>query len=74
VTSQFPLKTVSGLSLLAWRAADPERARADIAVLAGLFEAGRLRIATTTLPLAEAVQAHQRLEDRTVVGRLILLP
>ena len=37
-------------------------------------ETGRLRIATTTLPLAEAVQAHRLLEDRTVVGRLILQP
>lgn len=60
VTSLFPLKTVSGFSLLAWRAADPERARADIAELTGLFETGRLRIAATTLPLAEAVQAHRR--------------
>ena len=74
VTSLFPLKTVSGFSLLAWRAADPERARADIAELTGLFRTGRLRIGATTLPLAEAVQAHRLLEDRTVVGRLILQP
>jgi len=74
VTSLFPLKTVSGFSLLAWRAADPERARADVAELTGLLVAGRLRIAATTLPLAEAVQAHRLLEDRTVIGRLILLP
>jgi NADPH:quinone reductase len=74
VTSLFPLKTVSGFSLLAWRAADPERARADIAELTGLLETGRLRIAATTLPLAEAVQAHRLLEDRTVIGRLILRP
>jgi NADPH2:quinone reductase len=74
VTSLFPLKTVSGFSLLAWRAADPERACADIAELTGLLEAGRLGIAATTLPLAEAVQAHRLLEDRTVMGRLVLLP
>jgi hypothetical protein len=74
VTSLFPLKTVSGFSLLAWRAADPEQARADIAGLTGLLETGRLDIATTALPLAEAVQAHRLLEDRTVKGRLILLP
>jgi NADPH2:quinone reductase len=74
VTSLFPLKTVSGFSLLAWRAADPEQARADIAGLTGLLETGQLQIAVTALPLAEAVQAHRLLEDRTVVGRLILLP
>jgi NADPH2:quinone reductase len=74
VTSLFALKTVSGFSLLAWRAAAPEQARADIAELTGLFATGQLRIAVTTLPLAESVQAHQLLEDRTVVGRLLLAP
>jgi NADPH2:quinone reductase len=70
----FPLKTVSGYSLLAWRAADPERVRADIAELSGLFETGQLRIAVTTLPLAESVRAHRLVEDRTVAGRLLLVP
>jgi NADPH2:quinone reductase len=75
VTSMFALKTVSGFSLLAWRAAAPEQARAAIAELTGLFETGRLRAATeTTLPLAEAVQAHRLLEHRTVLGRLLLVP
>jgi NADPH2:quinone reductase len=75
VTSLFALKSVSGFSLLALRAADPERARADIAELTSLFETGRLHAATeTTLPLAEAVQAHRLLEDRTVLGQLLLVP
>ena len=75
VTSLFTLKTMSGFSLLAWRAADPERARADIAELTGLLQAGTLRAVTeTTLPLAEVVQAHRLLEERTVVGRLLLVP
>lgn len=74
VTSLFALKTVSGFSLLAWRAADPEHAHADIATLTELLPTGRLHVATTTLPLAEAVQAHRLLEDRTVLGRLILQP
>ena len=75
VTSLFALKTVTGFSLLAQRAADPEQARADIAELTGLFETGRLRAAAETkVPLAEAVQAHRLLEDRTVLGRLVLLP
>jgi NADPH:quinone reductase len=75
VTSLFALKTVSGFSLLAWRAAAPAHAHADIAELTALFEAGELRAATETrLPLAEAVQAHRLLEDRTVLGRLLLVP
>ena len=75
VRSVFGLKTVTGFSLLAWRAADPERARADIAELTGLFGTGRLRAAAeTTLPLAEVVQAHRLLEERAVLGRLILVP
>jgi NADPH:quinone reductase len=75
VRSLFALKTITGFSLLAWRAADPGRARADIAELTGLFEAGRLRaVAETTLPLAEAVRAHRLLEERAVLGRLILVP
>jgi hypothetical protein len=41
--------------LLTCATAIPDRARADIAELTGLFETGRLRIAATTLPLAEAV-------------------
>jgi NADPH:quinone reductase-like Zn-dependent oxidoreductase len=52
----------------------PAAARADIAELTGLFSTGQLRIAVTTLPLAESVRAHQLLEDRTVVGRLLLAP
>jgi NADPH2:quinone reductase len=74
VTSLFPLKTVSGFSLLAWRAADPQQARADIAALAGLFGTGRLRAVTDALPLAEVTRAHRLLEDRAVVGRLLLMP
>ncbi len=62
-----------GFSLLAWRAADPEQARADIRTLTGLFSTGELRAVTETLPLAEAARAHQLLEDRAVAGRLLLL-
>jgi len=68
------LKSVSGFSLLAYRALDPEHARADIAELTRLFESGALRAETHELPLTEAVRAHQMLEDRAVTGRLILVP
>lgn len=74
VTSLFALKIVAGFSLLAWRAADPARARADIAELAGLLAAGQLRAVTEALSLAEIVRAHQLLEERAVVGRLLLTP
>lgn len=75
VTSLFALKTVTGFSLLAWRAISPGQARADIAELTALFAAGTLHAeAGARLPLAEAVHAHQLLEDRAVPGRIILLP
>ena len=74
VTSLFGLKTASGFSLLAWRAAHPDQARLDLAELTGLFQSGDLRAVTTSLPLAEAVQAHRLLEDRAVTGRLVLVP
>jgi NADPH2:quinone reductase len=75
VTSLFALKAVSGFSLLAWRAADPEGVRTQMAELTELFEEGRLHAAAETrLPLAEVVKAHQLLEDRAVLGRLLLIP
>jgi NADPH2:quinone reductase len=74
VTSLFALKSVSGFSLLAFRAADPEQARADIAELTRRFESGALHASTRELPMADAVRAHQLLEDRTVTGRLLLIP
>jgi len=75
VRNLFALKTVTGFSLLAWRAAAAEQARASIAELTGLLETGRLHVAAETLlPLAEVVQAHRLLEDRAVLGRLLLVP
>lgn len=75
VRSLFALRTLTGFSLLAWRSAQPERARADIAELTGMLADGSLRAVTgTRLPLAEAAQAHRLLEDRAVLGRLILVP
>jgi NADPH:quinone reductase len=74
VRSLFMLKSVTGFSLLAWRAIDPAQARADIAELTAQFQAGELRAATTTLPLADVARAHQLLEDRAVPGRLLLIP
>jgi NADPH:quinone reductase len=74
VRSLFMLKSVTGFSLLAWRSIDEAQARADIAEVTRLLEAGELRAYTTTLPLADIAAAHQRLEDRAVAGRLLLVP
>ena len=74
VTSLFALKTVTGFSLLAWRAADPSQVRADLSELAGLLSTGQLRAVTEALPFGEIVRAHQLLEERAVVGRLLLTP
>jgi NADPH:quinone reductase-like Zn-dependent oxidoreductase len=74
VRSLFGLKTVTGFGLLMWRSTAPERARADIADLAGLLETGELRAVTRSLPLAEVTAAHRLLEGRAFPGRLILVP
>jgi len=68
------LKSLSAFSLLALRAAAPDRARADTAELAGLLESGQLRAVTRTLPLADIAGAHRAFQDRTVLGRLIVIP
>jgi NADPH2:quinone reductase len=75
VRSLFALKSVTGFSLLAWRAADPAAVRAATTELTSLFGSGQLRAVTgATLPLAEVSQAHRRLEERSVLGRLLLVP
>jgi len=68
------LKSLAAFSLLAQRAAAPDRARADTAELTGLLASGRLRAVTRTLPLADVADAHRALEDRAVLGRLVVIP
>jgi NADPH:quinone reductase-like Zn-dependent oxidoreductase len=75
VRSLFGLKTISGFSLLAWRAARPEEARAEMTEVARYLWDGRLRAdLRATLPLTEAAEAHRLLEDRSTVGRVLLTP
>jgi NADPH:quinone reductase-like Zn-dependent oxidoreductase len=75
VRSLFALKHVAGFSLLAWRAARPEQARQEMTEVAGLSSDGRLRTAVhATFPLTEAAKAHQLLEDRAQLGRVLLVP
>jgi NADPH:quinone reductase-like Zn-dependent oxidoreductase len=73
--SLFALKYVAGFSMLAWRAARPEQARADMTEVAELFAAGRLRsVVHARLPLADAAKAHEILDARANAGRVVLTP
>jgi NADPH2:quinone reductase len=75
VTELFALRSVAGFSLLAWRAARPDAARAEVAEIADHARAGRLRTAVhTRLPLTEAAAAHRILEERSQLGRVLLVP
>ncbi|GAA0246840.1 medium chain dehydrogenase/reductase family protein [Cryptosporangium japonicum] len=53
---------------------DPAGFRADLTALVDLLRAGVLRPEVTTLPLDRAADAHRRLENREVDGKLVLLP
>ncbi len=75
VATVFGLKSVAGFSLMAWRAADPKQARAEMDEVAGYALDGRLRTAVhARLPLAEAAEAHRILDGRAQLGRILLLP
>lgn len=75
VTKLFALKSVAGFSLIAWRAADPEQARREMTEVAEYSTAGQLHTAVhARLPLAEAAAAHRLLEDRSHLGRVLLVP
>ncbi|GAA5192328.1 zinc-binding dehydrogenase [Rugosimonospora acidiphila] len=69
----FALKSVTGMSTLAWRAARPAEARADLTEAARLLADGVLRPAThATLPLAEVARAHEILDARGNLGRVVI--
>lgn len=75
VRSLYALRSVIGFSLLAWRSARPDEVRQAIADVAEHFMAGRLRgTIHTELPLTEAAKAHQLLDDRAQLGRILLRP
>jgi len=52
----------------------PQGLRDDLAQLFELVLTGALRLTVTALPLAEAAEAHRRLEGRASTGKLVLLP
>jgi NADPH:quinone reductase-like Zn-dependent oxidoreductase len=75
IRSLFGMRYVAGFSLLAWRAARPEQARAEVAEVTEHLVAGRLHTALhTTFPLAEVAKAHQLLDERGHLGRVLLVP
>jgi NADPH:quinone reductase-like Zn-dependent oxidoreductase len=73
--SLVALKSVTGFSLLAKRAVDPEGARQDVVEAAEHAASGRLRTAVhARLPLTDAVAAHRLLDERAQMGRVLLVP
>ncbi|MFB9832490.1 quinone oxidoreductase family protein [Actinoallomurus acaciae] len=69
------MKYVTGSSLAEWRLRRPDQVRAGLAELIDHLDHGRLRVGIhAALPLAEAARAHQIIEDRTQLGRVVLLP
>ncbi|GIF16057.1 quinone oxidoreductase family protein [Actinoplanes teichomyceticus] len=71
----FPLRSITGFNLTAWRRAAPEQARSEMAEVAELFATGRLRTTVhAEFPLEEAASAHRLIEERTHVGRVLLRP
>jgi NADPH:quinone reductase-like Zn-dependent oxidoreductase len=53
---------------------DPAGFRADMAALVEQLTTGALKPEVTTLPLDQAAEAHRRLENREVDGKLVLIP
>jgi NADPH:quinone reductase len=71
----YALRSIVGFSVLAWRDARPEEARADVTDVAEHAAAGRLRtVVHTRLPLTDAAEAHRILEGRQQLGRVLLVP
>ncbi|MEU3090291.1 quinone oxidoreductase family protein [Streptomyces massasporeus] len=69
------LQFVTGSSLWAWWQHRPDEVRAGLDQLAGLLASGALRVSLgTTLPLTEAAKAHQLIEERGHLGRVLLIP
>lgn len=75
VANLVRLVSVTGFSVMAWRAARPAEARQDIADLTALFESGRLTAAVhARIPLDDAAAAHEILDARANLGRVLLVP
>ena len=65
---------VIGVNIAGLLSAEPHRTRNLAARAITLIEEARVRLPFEVLPLADATEAHRRLEERTATGRLILRP
>jgi len=73
--SFFGLRSLTGFGLLAWRESRPAEARADVAEVTRLIAGGQLRVAEhASFPLTDAAKAHQVMDDRANLGRVLLIP
>ncbi|GAA1551064.1 zinc-binding dehydrogenase [Kribbella hippodromi] len=71
----FGFKTVTGVSLMGWRSARPDAARADVAEVTRRWQAGELRpVVHATHPLADVAKIHETLDARSALGRLVAIP
>ncbi|GAA1603654.1 MULTISPECIES: quinone oxidoreductase family protein [Kribbella] len=71
----FGFKSVSGVSIMGWRTARPDAARADIAEVTRRWQSGELRpYVHATHPLADVVEIHETLDARSALGRLVAIP
>jgi NADPH2:quinone reductase len=65
---------VVGLNIAALIEAEPERARTLAARAVELVRSGEVAVAVDAVPLQAAAEAHRRLENREVRGRIVLTP
>ncbi|WP_227979548.1 quinone oxidoreductase family protein [Nocardia spumae] len=68
----FTNKTVSGFNLAAFAAAYPADAGAALRRAVDAAARGALRVRVETLPLAQVVAAHRRIESGSTTGKLVL--
>ncbi|HEY3508735.1 MAG TPA: zinc-binding dehydrogenase [Kribbella sp.] len=71
----FGFKSVTGVSIMGWRGARPDAARADITEVLRRWQSGELRpVVDATHPLTEVARIHETLDARSNLGRLVATP
>lgn len=69
------IKFVTGFALSKWRAARHQRYLANHANLVGHLATGTVRhVVHATLPMEEIAKAHELVESRGQIGRIVVLP
>jgi NADPH2:quinone reductase len=68
----FTTKTVSGFNLAAFSAVAPETVGQAVRRAVAAVADGTLRVDVESLPLADAVTAHRRIESGSTTGKLVL--